>query len=409
MLAFLAAVLTGAFPAAAAPHLVIDMKSGKVLSRQQEFDRWYPASLTKLMTVYTAFRAVESGKLTLMSPVKISANALSKPPSRMGFKAGTVLNIDTAIKILMVKSANDIAVALAESVAGSEPQFVAMMNANAARLGMRDTQFANQHGLHDPAQYTTARDLAVLTMAIRREFPGYAGYFKIPAVQVAGKVLRNHNPLLTRFDGTTGMKTGFVCSSGLNIVATAKRGGRELVAVVLGGPTGRERNVRAAKLLTEAFARPIPFTAPKLASMQPSGAAVRYPVDMRAEVCGKKAKVVTESGEGESGGETFAARTSGPTLAEMEEMYLKPKTTSTASISLALGNATGPDPFNLLGATALAQTAAPGETVAQGDALIDEPATVTAFSQGDASQTPWPVTPGTKGVKVPIPQRRPAN
>lgn len=403
LLAFLTVLLVHAVPAEAAPHLVLDMKTGKVISRQQEFDRWYPASLTKLMTVYTAFRAVQDGKLTLMSPVKISANALSKPPSKMGFPAGTILNIDTAIKILMVKSANDIAVALAESVGGSEAQFVAMMNRNAARLGMRDTNFANPHGLHDPSQYTSARDLAVLTMAIRKEFSGYAGYFKIPAVQVAGKLLRNHNPLLTRFDGTTGMKTGFVCSSGLNIVATAKRGGRELIAVVLGGPTGRERNVRAAKLLTEAFARPTPFTAPKLAGMQPSGTVVRYPVDMRAEVCGKKSKVVTESGEGESG-DTFAARTSGPTLAEMEEMYLKPKTTSAPSISLALGNATGPDPFNLLGATAVA-AATPQSDLA----TMDEPATVTAFSEGEQSQTPWPVTPGTKGVKVPIPQKRPAN
>lgn len=215
LLAILASALICAFPAAAAPHLVVDMKTGKVISRQQEFDRWYPASLTKLMTVYTTFRAVQGGKLTLMSPVKISANSLSKPPSKMGFPAGTILNIDTAIKILMVKSANDIAVALAELVGGSEAQFVAMMNDNAARLGMRDLHFVNPHGLHDPAQYTSARDLAVLAMAIRREFGGYAGYFKIPAVQVAGKLLRNHNPLLTRFDGTTGMKTGFVCSSGL--------------------------------------------------------------------------------------------------------------------------------------------------------------------------------------------------
>jgi D-alanyl-D-alanine carboxypeptidase len=408
MLAIVAGILVSAFPAFAAPHLVVDMKSGKVLSRQQEFDRWYPASLTKLMTVYTTFHEIAGGKLSLMSPVRISANALSKPPSKMGFKVGTILNIDTAIKILMVKSANDIAEALAESVGGSEANFVAMMNANAARLGMRDTHYVNPHGLHDPDQYTSARDLAVLTMAIRTEFPAYAGYFKIPAVQVAGKVLRNHNPLLTRFDGTTGMKTGFVCSSGLNIVATAKRGGRELIAVVLGGPTGRERNVRAAKLLTEAFARPIPFTAPKLAGMKPNGPVARIPADMRAEVCGKKSKVVTESGEGESG-ETFAARTSGPTLAEMEEMYLKPKTNSAASISLALGNATGPDPFNLLGDTAVAQTAAPDAAVAQGDESGEEPAAVSAFSEGQAAQTPWPITPGTKGAKVPIPEKRPDN
>ncbi|MCU0790970.1 MAG: D-alanyl-D-alanine carboxypeptidase, partial [Nitratireductor sp.] len=322
-LAVFASVLLAFGQALAAPHLVIDMKTGKVISREQEFDRWYPASLTKLMTVYTTFREIQSGRLSLNSPVKVSANSLSKPPSKMGFPLGTVLTVDSAIKILMVKSANDIAVALAESVGGSEARFVAMMNQNAARLGMADTRFANPHGLHDPNQYTSARDLAVLAMAIRREYPAYAGYFRIQGVQVAGKLIRNHNPLLTRFDGTTGMKTGFVCASGLNIVATAKRGGKELIAVVLGGPTGRERNVRAAMLLTNAFSKPAPFTAPKLAAMRPTGPVNRFPVDMRAEVCGKKSKVVTESGEGESDA-TFAAKASGPTLEELEERYLKP-------------------------------------------------------------------------------------
>lgn len=399
-LAIMAGVLAVCGQASAAPHLVVDMKSGKVISREQEFDRWYPASLTKLMTVYTTFRAVESGKLSLKSPVKVSTNSLSKPPSKMGFPAGTILTIDSAVKILMVKSANDIAVALAESVGGTEAQFVAMMNDNARRLGMTDTNFANPHGLHDPNQYTSARDLALLAIAIRREFPAYAGYFQIPAVQVAGKLLRNHNPLLTRFDGTTGMKTGFVCASGLNIVATAKRGGKELVAVVLGGPTGRERNVRAAMLLTSAFSKPVPFNAPKLTAMRPTANVNRYPVDMRAEVCGRKSKVVTESGEGETDA-TFAARTSGPTLEELEEQYLKPKTREVRSIAVALGNATGPDPYNLLGTVALAQDSPPQDAEGSSAAL-------TAFSDSDAANTPWPLAPGTN-LRVPLPERRPGN
>ncbi len=397
MFAAAALLLAAAVPGLAAPHLLVDMGSGKVISREQEFDRWYPASLTKLMTAYTAFRVVELGKLTLKSPVKISANSLSKPPSKMGFPEGTILTVDAAIKLLMVKSANDIAVALAESVAGSEQQFIALMNANAKRLGMADSNFVNPHGLHDPNQFTSARDLALLAMAIRREFPAYAGYFRIPAVQVAGKLVRNHNPLLQRFDGTTGMKTGFVCASGLNIVATVKRRGKEYMAVVLGGPTGRERNVRAAKLLTEAFLKPVPFTAPKLASMRPSSQVNRYPVDMRAEVCGKKSKVVTELGEGETDA-TFAARTSGPTLEELEAIYLKPKGNDTRSIAVALGNATGPDPFNLTGTGGAVATAQPA----------DSSAALTAFSDAENAKTPWPLAPGTT-MRVPVPQKRPAN
>ncbi len=381
-----------ALPANAAPHLLVDMRSGKVISRQQEFDRWYPASLTKLMTVYTVFHAIKGGKLTLLSPVRVSANALSNPPSKIGFPEGSILNIDTALKILMVKSANDIATALAESVAGSEPAFVAMMNAHASRLGMRDSNFVNPHGLHDPRQYTSARDLAVLAIAIRKEFAPYDGYFRIPAVQVGNKLLRNHNPLLQRFDGTTGMKTGFVCASGLNIVATVKRQGREIVAVVLGGPTGRERNVRAAKLLTEAFAKNSMFASAKLDSMRPSGPVNRFATDMREEVCSKKAKV-TESGEDEPVSKPlvaglFAANTkTEPTLEELEAIYLKPKGSDTRSISVALGNATGPDPFGLVAPTA--------------------PATETAFAAPSGASTLWPIIPGTNNLRVPVPQPRP--
>ena len=385
-LCLLALMLAGAAPALAAPHLVLDLNSGKVLSRNQEFDRWHPASLTKLMTVYTVFQEVRKGRLTMMSPVRGSAAALSNPPSKMGFPVGTVLNLDTAIKILMVKSANDIASAVAESVAGSEPAFMALMNAYAARLGMRDSNFVNPHGLHHPDQYTTARDMAVLTMAIRKEFPQFAGYFRIQGITHGKKLLRNHNPMLLRFDGATGMKTGFVCASGLNIVATVKRGGRELMAVVLGGPSGRERNVRAARLLTEAFKQNSFFIRVKLDNMKPQGAVNRTPVNMREEVCSRK-KRVTESGEGESGDSGLSEK--GPTLEELEAIYLKPKGATPRTVAIALGNATGPDPFGLV-------------------AEKDAPALASYAPEEAGANVKWPVMSGTRDVKVPVPTPRPA-
>lgn len=387
LLAMLLALL--ALPALAAPHIIVDLQSGKVISRQQEFDRWYPASLTKLMTVYTTFREIKGGKLSLLSPVKVSANARANPPSKMGFDEGTILNIDTAIKILMVKSANDIATSLAESIGGSEPAFVQMMNANAARLGMRDTHFVNPHGLHDPAQYSSARDLAVLALAIRKEFAAYAGYFKIPAIQFGNKLIRNHNPLLQRFDGTTGMKTGFVCASGLNIVATVKRQGRELVAVVLGGPTGRERNVRAAKLLTESFAKSMFFIVSKVQTLQPIGKVNRTPIDMREEVCSKASKV-TESGDDEAMvANVFGiAQPAEPTLEELEAKYLRPKGNDTRSIAISLGNASGPDPYQLR-----------PPANAQG---------LAAFSANDSAAGQAPAAFAVDS-SIPVPQQRPAN
>jgi D-alanyl-D-alanine carboxypeptidase len=381
------ALIVSCGTAFAAPHLIVDMKSGKVLSRQQEFDRWYPASLTKLMTAYVAFKEVKSGRISLSSPVKITAEALSRPPSKMGFPEGSILTVDAALKLLMVKSANDVATAIAESVAGSEPAFVQLMNAAAQRLGMRDTRFVNPHGLFDPGQYTTARDLAILTIAIRSEFPGYAGYFAIPAVKVGKKLLRNHNPLLQRFDGTTGMKTGFVCASGLNIVATVKRNGKELVAVVLGGPTGRERNVRAARLLAEAFSKNSFLSTARIDTMRPSGPVNRMPTDMRDEVCGKK-KRVTESGEDEPASASFAlAKPGQQPLEELEAIYLKPKGANTRVIAVSLGNATGPDPYGLLGGKA------------------EE--SLTAFTPEETASAPWPIVPGTKGLRVPVPEPSP--
>lgn len=235
------------------PHLVLDVASEKIISHNLAFERWAPASLTKMMSAYTIFKALDLKHLDMKSPVRVSEEALAQPPSKMGLPIGTILNIETALKIIMVKSANDISVALAQAISGSEEQFVSLMNSHARRLGMTDTHFTNPHGLHDPDQYTSARDMAVLALQLTKEFPQYADFFDIPAIRFGNRRLRNHNALLRLFDGTNGMKTGYVCASGFNVVVRTKRDDRMLIAIVLGGGSGLTRNIRAARLLKEAF------------------------------------------------------------------------------------------------------------------------------------------------------------
>ncbi len=255
-------------PPGLAPYIVVDAANDKVLYRNNAYLRWAPASLTKLMTAYTVFRAIKPDHLEMNSPVRISETALSQPPSKMGLPIGTIMTIESALKIIMVKSANDVSVALGEAVAGSEAEFTSMMNEHAKRLGMTDSNFVNTHGLHDPEQYTTARDMAILALAVGREFPQYAGFFDIPALRVVGRRLRNHNALLRLFEGTDGMKTGYVCASGYNVIVRTKRKGRKLVAVVMGHTSGLKRSVAAAELLTGGFqtdARDIELTLDTLA------------------------------------------------------------------------------------------------------------------------------------------------
>ena len=214
---------------------------------------WHPASIVKLMTAYTVFKEIEAGNIDLKSPVKISPQALAIQPTKMGFPLGTIINVDNALKMLMVKSANDIAIALAQSTKGDLEKFAAAMNSHAVRLGMAGSHFTNPHGLHSIDQVTTAKDMALLALAIQNEFPQYAGYFNISAIRFGRRRMKNHNKLIFRFQGSNGMKTGYTCASGLNIVARAKRGDKEFIAVVLGGYSSAERNILAAKLLQGAF------------------------------------------------------------------------------------------------------------------------------------------------------------
>jgi len=269
--------------ASAGPYLLMDVGSGRVIAQEDAFTRWHPASLTKLMTGYVAFRMIQNGDATLQTPITITAAAAKLPPAKMGYPVGSQLTLETALKIIMVKSANDVARSIADSLAGSEELFAAWMNAEAGRLGMRDTHFVNAHGLHTPQQYTTARDLAILTRAIRTEFPQHAGLFSIEGIQSGKSKMPNGNPLVGRFPGTDGMKTGYICASGFNLISTATRNGRTLAVVVLGSLSQTERAETAAALLAEGFKRGggsgVPIT-----NMQRT-ANVSGPYDISKSIC----------------------------------------------------------------------------------------------------------------------------
>src|SRR3954470_10739298 len=207
----------GAAGAVTAPILVVEVDSGKVIYAQGATDPWYPASITKLMTAYVALDLVRQGKVSLDSLITISPAAAAEPPSKMGFKPGTQLTLDNALKIIMVKSANDVAWAIGENLGGSIEGFADLMNDTARRLGMRESRWFNPNGLPDPRQWTSARDMAVLGRALLRDFPDSRGLFSISAIQFGRSVMANHNGLLGRYAGADGMKTGFICSGGFNV------------------------------------------------------------------------------------------------------------------------------------------------------------------------------------------------
>lgn len=240
-------------PAHAGPALLFEVSTGKVLYAEDQDNLWFPASLTKIMTAYVTFKAIKAGKLRLDDKIACSLVATLQPPSKVGLPVGGELTVDLALQAIIVKSANDVTVMLAEAVAGSETRFVALMNETARQLGMSRTRFANTNGLPDPNQQTTARDLARLARAVATEFPEYGHYWSSPEVRIGKRRLGSHNALLKTFPGADGLKTGFTCDSGFNVVAAATRDGRRLMAVVLGESSGNERAVRAASLLEHGF------------------------------------------------------------------------------------------------------------------------------------------------------------
>lgn len=286
------AILFAPSLAIASPALVFEPYNGTVFYAEDPDAPWFPASLTKLMTAYVTFHAIRNGEVTFETKVICSKYAAKQSPTKLGLPVGKHIPLDTALKVLIVKSANDVAVMVAETVGGSEEAFVQRMNDAAKRLGMTSTQFANPHGLPNEHQYTTARDLARLARALIIEFPEHADLFAEKYVQVGQKRLRTHNGLLISFRGADGMKTGFICDSGFNIVVSATRDGRKLVAVVLGEPSTRTRNARAAQLLENGFKR---YFWKSLFGTSLDGLAVQAslhegPAHLREVICGRPRK-----------------------------------------------------------------------------------------------------------------------
>jgi D-alanyl-D-alanine carboxypeptidase len=282
-----------AAPAAAGPYLLVDAQSGRVIAQSDAGKPWHPASVTKLMTTYLAFRAMRDGVIEANTLFEVSDRAMAQPPSKMGFKAGTQITVDNAIKMLMVRSANDIAVVIAEGLSGTTDAFVAKMNRTAAELGMDGTHFANPHGLPEDSQITTARDMAILARAIVREFPEYELYFRIPAIQLGKRVIRNHNRLIDRYPGADGMKTGFICSSGFNVVAGASRGGKRLIAVVFGAYSAAQRAEDAAKLFERGFTRDGALATlldNEIGNLEAIRNVGGTPTDLREQMCNPKRK-----------------------------------------------------------------------------------------------------------------------
>jgi len=330
--AVFSALIALAAPAGATPSLLFDLTDGRVISHEEAFQRWFPASLTKLMTAYVTFRAIEAGELRLDSPIVMSKKAAKEPPSKSGFKPGTVLTADNALKLMLVRSNNDIAMALGENVGGSEAAFAERMNTEAARLGMTDSHFVNPNGLHSPQQYTTARDLALLVAALRRDFPQFMSYFSIEGVIVGKKTLTNFNLLVGRYDGVDGMKTGFVCPSGFNMIGTATRDGRTLAAIVLGQPSATVRAEAAAAMLDRGFANP-KAGGDTLAMLSRYGYESAAPKDMRDIICPKPVKA-----------EKPEKQPSEQAEEETKSPYAMPYDHPLTLVAVTTGGATGPVP-----------------------------------------------------------------
>jgi D-alanyl-D-alanine carboxypeptidase len=289
--------------------LVVEADTGKVLQAENATYPWYPASLSKLMTAYVTLKAVKEGRISLDTLLTVSPVAAAQAPSKMGFRPGTQVTVDNALKMMLVKSTNDMAVVLAEGVGGSIDGFSALMNQNAQRLGMTQTSYVNPNGLPADGQITSARDLAILARAIIRDLPEYEYFVHIPSIRYGRKVTQNFNKLIGRYPGADGFKTGFICASGYNLVASATRNGKRLIAVVLGASSGQMRAVRATQLLERGFANnTLSWLRPSLGTVDNLVPIDASPPNLRDEMCGgKRHKPASDEDEDTVAGNTGGA------------------------------------------------------------------------------------------------------
>lgn len=247
-----------AAPARAAPPfsvVILDGSTGRVILSDNPGAQRHPASLTKMMTVYMTFDALKAGSLALDQMLTVSSNAASRPPTKLGLKPGQKISVKNAIMALITLSANDMSVVLAEAIAGSEEAFAARMTARARELGMSDTLFRNANGLPDPEQVTSAYDMAKLGLALMRDHPDYYPMFSTQQWRFGGKVITNHNRMLGRYEGTNGIKTGYIRASGFNLVISVRRDGHHLVGAIFGGSSARARDDKMIQYLDAALLR----------------------------------------------------------------------------------------------------------------------------------------------------------
>src|SRR5215813_598512 len=343
--------------------ILVDVETGKVLHAEHATAPWYPASITKIMTTYVTLRAVKEGRITLDKLLTVSANAVAQSPVKMGFPVGTTITVDNALKMLLVKSANDMAVVLAEGVGGSIENFADLMNGHAQRLGMTQSHFVNPNGLPADEQVTSARDMAMLARAAIKEFPEYDYYWHLPGIRFGKRVLRNYNSLIGRYPGADGMKTGFICASGFNLVATATRDNKRLIAVVLGAPSSAGRAIHAAQLLERGFASDgLGWLTPQLGSVEALVPVNAEPPNLHDDMCGKHRKKQASEDEDDSAAIASLLSTSG------------------SAYSVFLSALRAPDPKNK-------------QALLQQDARLGEPVVV---HTGPAKKIGEPIKAGSK-------------
>jgi D-alanyl-D-alanine carboxypeptidase len=320
-----AAVLAfgGVTRAQAEAQLLIEASTGKVLHAENATYPWYPASVTKLMTAYTTLRAIKEGRVSFDTLLTVSKNAAAQQPTKMGFKVGTRVTVDNALKMLMVKSANDIAVTIAEGVGGSIAGFADMMNANARRLGMTQSNFVNPNGLPAENHVTSARDLGILARTLISEFPQYDFYWHIHSIRYGKRIMHNYNALLVRYPGADGMKTGFICASGYNVVASATRNGRRLIAIVLGSYSGAVRAQKAAALLERGFnGGGLSWLTPSLGTVDALAPIDAQPPNLREEMCGGHRRKPPAEDNNEEEPEMAAATSTGEADASSGQAFM---------------------------------------------------------------------------------------
>jgi D-alanyl-D-alanine carboxypeptidase len=281
----MAAMVTAQAEVITGPSLLFDARTGEVISQDRAGEPWYPASLTKLMTGYVIFKKIRAGQLRLDQDIPVSALAASQPASKIGVPAGKTVKVDFALQAMLVYSANDMAYVLAEAGGGSIQGFAKDMNAIAHDVGLSATHFVNPNGLFDPRQITSARDIGIVAALLINEFPEHAHYFNQEYVAVGKRRLANHNSLIRTMPEAVGMKTGFVCNSGYNLVGSAVKNGRQLISVVLGARNGSRRAQLSELLLKSGLDRQADPTHGKVGEIVDQSYGAIVPADMSAAVC----------------------------------------------------------------------------------------------------------------------------